>query len=93
MGMYKVEILPEAEQHLEFHKKSGNRVVKEKIAIILKELKLHPEVGVGKPEKMKHEFSGFWSRRINLQNRITYEIDDVGFIVYVHYAKGHYYDK
>jgi toxin YoeB len=37
---------------------------------------MHPFEGIGKPEPLKHNLSGFWSRRINQEHRIIYEIID-----------------
>jgi toxin YoeB len=35
-----------------------------------------PTVGTGKPEKLKHELSGLWSRRISKRDRLVYDFDD-----------------
>jgi toxin YoeB len=91
--MYKVDILPKAEKHLEAHKKSGNKVVMERIDRIFKELKLHPETGIGSPKKMKHKYSGFWSREIDKKNRMLYKIDENIVTISVVSAMGHYDDK
>lgn len=45
--------------------------------------------GIGKPEALKHQYSGLWSRRIDDKNRLVYTIDDKGYI-YVVSCKGHY---
>jgi toxin YoeB len=50
-------------------------------------------IGIGSPERLKHQFSGFWSRRINLKDRLIYKIEDKEVIVYIISLKGHYYDK
>ena len=34
----------------------------------------HPFEGIGKPEPLKHEFSGFWSRRITEEHRLVYAV-------------------
>ncbi len=65
MGNYKVEVTKSANQDLKKYKKSGNKSVLNKIDKIYKELQLHPYSGTGKPEQLKHNLSGFWSRRIN----------------------------
>ncbi|WP_354486430.1 Txe/YoeB family addiction module toxin [Mucilaginibacter rubeus] len=44
--------------------------------------------GIGKPEPLKHEYSGKWSRRIDNQHRIIYEVIDNSIIIYS--IKGHY---
>lgn len=42
----------------------------------------------GKPEPLKHEFQGFWSRRIDDTNRLIYKIEQ-GQIIILH-CRGHY---
>lgn len=44
--------------------------------------------GIGKPEPLKGDFSGFWSRRIDEANRIVYRLSDNG--VEIIQCKGHY---
>ena len=46
--------------------------------------------GIGKPEPLKGEFSGFWSRRIDEVNRFVYRINDG--VLEVLSCKGHYDD-
>jgi toxin YoeB len=65
MGQYIIEIKPIAEKHIKEHKKSGDQASIKKIEKIIKELSETPFEGIGKPEALKHELSGFWSRQIN----------------------------
>ncbi len=65
-----------------------NKAILKKILILLNELAEHPFEGTGKPESLKYEFSGYWSRRITQEHRLIYEVD--GDRVLVHSAKGHY---
>lgn len=73
---------------LKLHKKSGNKSNLSRIKRILNELTETPFEGLGKPEKLKHDLSGFWSRRINLEHRIVYKVVDN--IVKIESAWGHY---
>ncbi|GHV84316.1 addiction module toxin, Txe/YoeB family protein [Spirochaetia bacterium] len=43
---------------------------------LLKDIDREPFSGIGKPEPLKHEFSGYWSRRIDDSNRIIYRINE-----------------
>ncbi len=61
-----------------------------KLRKILDELEMHPDTGTGKPEKLRHELSGFWSRRLNKKDRIIYEINEEEAIVTVLSVLGHY---
>ncbi|PWH86234.1 Txe/YoeB family addiction module toxin [Brumimicrobium oceani] len=47
--------------------------------------------GTGKPEQLKHELSGYWSRRINKEHRIVYEVFEEENKVVVLSLKGHYW--
>lgn len=75
------------------HYKSGNTKSIKSIEIILKELSETPFEGVGNPEPLKHNLTGFWSRRINKKDRIIYSVNENTVIVEVVSAMGHYYDK
>ena len=50
-----------------------------------------PFSGKGEPEKLRGDLNGKWSRRINLKDRLVYEISDETIIVIQ--CKGHYSDK
>ena len=47
--------------------------------------------GIGKPESLKHELSGYWSREIDEKNRLIYEITDDEIIILS--CRTHYGDK
>lgn len=56
---------------------------------ILKEmLRSDPSQGLGKPEPLKHNLSGFWSRRLSQQERIIYKFDEQ--YIYIFAIGGHY---
>jgi toxin YoeB len=42
---------------------------------LLKDITRAPFEGIGKPEALKHELSGFWSRRITHEHRLVYQVD------------------
>ncbi|MCD0489492.1 Txe/YoeB family addiction module toxin [Pedobacter sp. MC2016-14] len=46
----------------------------DKIRALLKSVKATPFQGIGKPEPLKHNLKGFWSRRITGEHRLVYEI-------------------
>ena len=86
---YQLTFTRKAQQDIAFHKKSGNRILLNKLLALLEELSEHPFAGRGKPEPLKYELTGLWSRRINREHRIVYEV--LGGVVVVHSAAGHYY--
>ena len=58
---------------------------------MLKEILRTPYEGLGNPEELKYDMSGWWSRRINQEHRIIYRIIDN--TVEVSKCRGHYYDR
>lgn len=59
-----------------------------KIESLIKDIQRNPFKGLGKPEPLKHELSGFWSRRISDEHRLVYKIEKD--IVYIVACKYHY---
>ncbi|MGN1115334.1 MAG: Txe/YoeB family addiction module toxin [Candidatus Ornithomonoglobus sp.] len=55
---------------------------------LLKDIDRNGNRGIGKPEPLKHEYQGFWSRRINEADRLVYKIEN-GNIIILH-CRGHY---
>ena len=51
-----------------------DKQVLKKINQLIKDIQRNPFEGIGKPEPLKHQFSGFWSRRITDEHRLVYEI-------------------
>ena len=66
----------------------NNRKVFNKINKLLKSIQRTPYEGQGNPEALKHEFSGYWSRRITNEHRLVYKVDNEN--VYIAQCKGHY---
>lgn len=93
MGKYRLIISQNAEKHLSQIKKSGNKAAMKKISELFIELAEHPQTGTGKPEPLRHEFQGAWSRRIDKKSRIVYRIDEEQSIVSISDILGHYGDK
>ena len=79
----------EAQRDIEFWKKSGNKIIQKKIQQLLAAIFENPFEGIGKPEALKHQLSGLWSRRINHEHRIIYELFN-DQIIKIHALKGHY---
>jgi addiction module toxin, txe/yoeB family len=56
----------------------------------LAELEETPYEGEGQPEALKYELSGFWSRQINLEDRLIYYVEEDIVTVFIVSAIGHY---
>ncbi|MBO7073736.1 MAG: Txe/YoeB family addiction module toxin [Bacteroidales bacterium] len=83
-----VKYTPTALEDRDFWKRSGQKIVIEKITNLIIDISEHPTTGIGKPEQLKHRLSGLWSRRIDKENRIVYEIQEN--CVIIHSLRGHY---
>jgi toxin YoeB len=83
-----VEFSDDANDHLAFFKKTGQASILKKIRKLLESMQETPLEGIGKPEALKHNLSGFWSRRIDRENRIIYKIIDE--TIWIYSLKGHY---
>ncbi len=46
-----------------------------RINLLIKDIQRTPFEGLGKPEQLKHQLSGFWSRRIDQEHRIVYKVE------------------
>lgn len=69
---------------------SENKKVHAKIAGLIKDLQRNPFSGIGKPEPLKHELKGLWSRRITDEHRLVYKVSDEEILIYscrFHYEK------
>ena len=92
MGRYSIDVEKKAKKQLAEIYKSGNKSDIRRIEAIFAQLAESPETGIGNPEKLKYELSGFWSRRINSKDRLIYKINNLEVIVTILSAKGHYDD-
>ena len=75
----------------EYWKKYGTKTEQKKITALLQNIRENPFRGTGKPELLKYDLSGKWSRRINKEHRIVYSVD--GDLITVYSLRGHYSTK
>jgi len=52
-------------------------IIKQRINKLIEDTKRSPFEGIGKPEPLKGNLAGLWSRRIDDKNRLIYTVDDV----------------
>jgi len=81
-------ILPKAQEHLVFWKKTGNKIILKRIAMLTSAIIDSPFDGIGKPEPLKYQLAGKWSRRIDKENRLVYAV--ANRTLYIYSLKGHY---
>ncbi len=64
-----------------YWQKVDKRNVK-KINALIKDIKRDPFTGKGKPESLKYDLTGYWSRRIDLEHRLVYQFDNDELKIY-----------
>jgi toxin YoeB len=64
------------DQYLHWH--ATDKAMVRKINRLIEECTRHPFDGTGKPEPLKGDLSGFWSRRIDREHRLVYRVVDGG---------------
>lgn len=76
-------LTPTAREDLEYWQNQNPKMLA-RIDALLKAILLDPEKGIGKPEKLRYELSGYWSRRINHKDRIIYQVfEDANVVLQV----------
>lgn len=68
-----------------------DRKTLKKINLLLQDIERNGNVGLGKPEPLTGNLSGYWSRRISDKDRLIYRIDDKN--IYILTCRFHYGDK
>lgn len=88
--MYRIVFSMQAKSDWDYWKTSGNTDIMKKIATLLEDIAVHSYTGTGKPEPLKYELSGCWSRRINREHRIIYRVNGNEIEVEVLAMRYHY---
>jgi toxin YoeB len=65
-----------------------DRKLLKKINELIRDIQKTPFSGKGKPEPLKYDLAGFWSRRINLEHRLVYRFENDN--IYIYGCKYHY---
>ena len=53
-----------------------DKQILKRINEVIKDIQKNKYKGIGKPEPLKHNLSGYWSRRINNEHRLIYKIEE-----------------
>lgn len=85
----KIIFTPRAMEHWEYWKKRDPEICK-RIKRLLTDIQEHPFTGIGKPEPLKFELQGKWSRRINTKHRLVYSVTGKIVEIYVFSMRYHY---
>ncbi|MCW0485047.1 Txe/YoeB family addiction module toxin [Gaoshiqia sediminis] len=85
--MKTIEFVPDAFKEYQEWVKTDRRIAL-RIGDLIKAILRDPFNGLGKPEALKHQFKGYWSRRIDLEHRLIYKVTDSSIVIiscYSHY--------
>jgi toxin YoeB len=88
-----IVLLEQAQKDRDYWKESGNKAIMNRITALLKDIVEHPYTGKGKPEPLKYDLAGKWSRRINSEHRLIYSVNEDIVTVYVFAMRYHYSKK
>jgi toxin YoeB len=69
-----VEYKKKALADRDYWKASGKLSVQKRISELINDICAHPFTGIGKPEPLKYDMTGLWSRRITRDHRLIYEV-------------------
>lgn len=77
----------QAWEEYQYWQRTDKKILR-KLNQLIDDIRRHPFEGIGKPEPLKHHYSGSWSRRITDEHRIVYEVlDDT---VVIQHCRFHY---
>jgi toxin YoeB len=74
------------EDYLYWHETDRKQL--KRINTLIEDIRRHPFTGIGKPEPLKHQLAGFWSRRIDDRHRLVYAVE--GEVVLIAQCRDHY---
>ena len=69
---------------------SEDRKMLKKINELIKDIERTPYKGLGKPEALKYDLTGYWSRRIDREHRLVYQVIGEEILIY---SCRYHYDK
>jgi toxin YoeB len=83
--MKNLEFFPAAFQEYQEWIETDRRIAL-RIGDLIRDILRHPFEGIGKPEPLKHQFKGYWSRRINHEHRLIYKVNDNSILIFSCYS-------
>jgi toxin YoeB len=83
----RLEFKPQAFEDLQYWVQYQPKIAK-RILRMIEESQRDPFGGIGKPEPLKNELSGWWSKRIDVEHRLVYKVEEGCLIIAQ--ARGHY---
>jgi len=87
--MMKITFSKNSWEEYVFWQKEDKKILK-RINQLIKDIQQTPFRGIGNPEPLKYDLSGFWSRRIDREHRLVYQVFDQEILIY---SCKYHYDK
>jgi toxin YoeB len=87
--MRNIEFVPKAFEEYQYWIETDRKTAL-RIGDLIRDILRDPFAGLGKPEPLKYQFKGFWSRRIDQEHRLIYKITETSIVIfscYYHYQK------
>lgn len=85
-----IVLLEQARRDRDYWKQIGDKKIMARISALLADIMEHPFTGIGKPEPLRGDLRGKWSRRINKEHRLIYSVSNGMLYVYVFSLRFHY---
>ena len=76
----KITFSDTANRQFEYWQKHDKKIFK-KILELIEAVVQNPFQGIGKPEALKHDFRGYWSRRITKEHRLVYKVSENSILI------------
>ena len=83
--MRNIEFLPAAFKEYQKWIETDRKVAM-RIGDLIRDILRNPYQGIGKPEALKYQFKGYWSRRIDLEHRLIYKISETSVVIFSCYS-------
>ncbi len=87
VGSVEVFWAKRAREDYAYWRRRNSRIAK-RIDDLIGDIKRNPFTGLGKPEPLKHDLTGYWSRRITKEDRLVYRVE--GGVIYIAQCRLHY---
>ena len=75
-----LKFTPQSWEEYLYWQKTDKKILK-RINLLIQDIERTPFEGIGKPEPLRHNLSGYWSRRITEEHRLVYKIFDKDLVI------------
>ena len=86
----RISFVPQAWDDYQHWLRTDKKILK-RVNGLIADISRHPFEGIGKPEPLRHEFAGYWSRRIDQVHRLVYRVEAEELLIIqcrFHYGAG-----